>query len=181
MLTCDPPADVVTSDKRDMPAPSRRVSLTRQYHTRIQPEDVRAVHHWLGCLASAGLADAGVLLLPLRKLSTGQRARHTLAVAMHRCTQLKRSEAGGSAHAGTQLQHRCVLLVDEFGSALDAITAVSLAISSRRWAAANNIAIVVASADPRVATALKPQLEVELPVHNGFAMPRATSRARAKR
>ncbi len=181
MLTCDPPLDAGTATEGVAAAAGRAASRGRQYHTRIQPADVRAVHEWLACLASAGLADASVLLLPLHKLSTGQRARHTLAVAMHRCTRLQRWEVRSAANVGTQLQNRCVLLVDELGSALDSITAVSVAISLRRWAIANNIAIVVASADASVATALKPQLEVELPLHNGFAGPQATSRGRAKR
>lgn len=192
MLTCEPPLHLATENiadtavTGDILAMSRTVLVARQYHTRIDPADVRAVHHWLACLASAGMADAGVLLLPLHKLSAGQRARYTLAVAMHRCIALQALAASGGGGPSAQVQSSPwrVLLVDELGSALDAITAVSVAISLRRWSVANNIALVVATADPRMVSALKPQLEIELPLHSGLAAPkaisRATSRARAK-
>ena len=179
MLACDPPVDPAALQGSEGSATSRAAFAAARYHTRIQPDDVRAVHQWLACLASAGLADAGVLLMPLHKLSTGQRARHTLAVAMHRCTRLHlpaATESDGLTSSQAKLPDRRVLLVDELGSALDAITAVSVAISLRRWGAANNVVLVVATADQRIVNALKAQLEVELPLHSGPAGARGSGR-----
>src|ERR1043165_4148209 len=67
----------------------------------------------LSLLASCGLADATILDRRIHELSTGQRWRLSLALAMHRTRRL-----GSQQHA--------TLIVDEFASMLDDISAHSL-------------------------------------------------------
>ena len=83
----------------------------------------------LNTLAAAGLADARVLLTPVRNLSAGERARRMLALALH--------------HA-----QGFTLVIDEFGSTLDARTAKGVAITLGRAAQRSQTGLLIATVHP---------------------------------
>ena len=104
------------------------------------------LHEALALLGAAGLAEAALLPRPAGALSTGQRARLTIAAAMDRCTS------------------GCVLIADEFAAVLDRTTAHSLACALARWCRSHGVTLVVASAHDDTLEALRPDLLVALPL-----------------
>jgi ABC-type ATPase with predicted acetyltransferase domain len=94
-------------------------------------------------LAQAGLAEARLMLRTPGELSEGQRARLWAALAMAR------------ARPGD------TVILDEFGSTLDRIAAMSLARTLRRWAGAAQVRIVCATAHDDVLEWLAPQVLIE--------------------
>lgn len=74
---------------------------------------------WLGALARAGLAEARLFARTPGELSEGQRARLGVAMAMRRAERASKP---------------ALLLLDEFGSTLDRMTADALARTTARWA-----------------------------------------------
>jgi len=104
------------------------------------------LHHALGLLSSAGLAEAALLTRPAGALSTGQLTRLTIAAAMDRCMP------------------GCVLIVDEFAATLDRATALSLAHALARWCRRNNVTLVACSAQADTLESLSPDLLVALPL-----------------
>lgn len=123
-----------------------------------RPGDPQSDRLWLGCLVAAGLAEAGLMLLSVRRLSAGQRARHTLALAMYLCHLL----AERSRHTAGNGPPPPLLIIDEFGTGLDAPTAISLAISLRRWCATVAVRTVVATLDVALGAHLEPTITVDL-------------------
>lgn len=100
-------------------------------------------------LARAGLADLHALTARAGTLSTGQRQRLALAIAMHR--------AEASLARGT----RTALIIDEFASGLDPATAAGVAALLARFSAAcPALRIVVASNHTHLTQWLRPTHEI---------------------
>lgn len=97
-------------------------------------------------LARAGLTDAAAMVRPPRELSEGQKHRFTLALAMSRASP-------GAA-----------ILVDEFCSSLDRVTAMGVCRSVQRWARAESRALILATAHDDVVGWLDPDLAVHIPL-----------------
>ena len=116
----------------------------------------------LRLLGAAGMAEASLLPRATGALSTGQRARLTIAAAMDRC-------APG-----------CVLIVDEFAAVLDRITARSLASALAKWCRTNTVTLIVAAAQDDTLEALRPDLLVAMPLPGDRPSP-PTILARAPR
>lgn len=106
----------------------------------------------LSLLASCGLAEASILERRIHELSTGQRWRLSLALAMHRTRRL-----GAHRHA--------TLLVDEFASLLDSPSAQSLCRTLRRWITTRPIRAVCATHDDSLFDHLNPDILVFQPLH----------------
>lgn len=99
----------------------------------------------LNLLSRAGLSDAFVLLRKPGELSDGQRYRLKLAQVMamveasaplpHTPRHASAASAHRSAvsHADSQHARLVIILADEFGAALDRLTAAILARNVRRW------------------------------------------------
>lgn len=87
--------------------------------------------HALRLASACGLAEARILLTPVQSLSTGERARRLISLAVHH-------SAGG------------VLVIDEFASNLDLRTAQSLAHSLVRAAARSRTSLLLATTRPAV-------------------------------
>lgn len=109
------------------------------------PADLDQVCRWLSL---AGLNDAAVMLRKPKQLSEGQRHRLRLAQAMATAEQ---SPATWS-----------VLLIDEFGSTLDRITAKALARSIRRWVSQSNVCLVCATTHDDLLESLAPDVLVQV-------------------
>lgn len=108
-----------------------------------------SLNSWLECLARAGLAEAGLLALPIASLSDGQRWRAKLAGAMARS-----SRAPG-----------CTIMIDEFTSLLDRVTGQSVARTLGRWARSQPRArVVAATAHDDILESLAPDLVVHVPL-----------------
>ncbi|MBA4029114.1 MAG: hypothetical protein C0475_08285 [Planctomyces sp.] len=106
------------------------------------------LRQWLGCLARAGLADAWALDRPAALLSDGQRWRLSLAQAMRRAQAQRRG---------------CTLLIDEFGSSLDADTLRAVCVALRRWLTHHpTMRAVVATVHPGAVAWLRPSLRLGL-------------------
>lgn len=103
----------------------------------------------LTLLSRMGLADACRLVTPGGKLSEGERARLSVAVAFDRA-------------ARTDCR---VIIVDEFASALDTPTAESLAVSVRR-ALPPEARLVCATARDEITAPLRPDLLVYVPFND---------------
>ena len=116
----------------------------------------------LRLLGAAGLAEASLLPRAAGALSTGQRARLTIAAAMARCTP------------------GCVLIIDEFAAVLDRVTARSLASALAKWCRTNDVSLVVAAAQDDTLEALRPDLLVAMPLPGDRPSP-PTILARAPR
>lgn len=90
----------------------------------------------MGLLARAGLAEGMLLARTARELSDGQRSRLMLALAMGEAEQ--RLERGSA--------RRVTVLVDEFASSLDRVTARGVCRTLRRWVKRNRrVRVVVAT------------------------------------
>lgn len=121
----------------------------------------RSAERAMAWLARAGLADAACFLTPVDRLSDGQKARLRLAM------MLERAERGGAV--------RRAILLDEFGSALDATTARGVAGLLRRWAddsAARGRAvwIIAATVHDACARALAPDWRIGVSLEGGVAI-----------
>ena len=102
----------------------------------------------MGLLARAGLADGLLLARTARELSDGQRSRLMLALAMGEAEQ--RLERAGS--------RRVTVLVDEFASNLDRVTARGVCRTLRRWVNRNRrVRVVVATSHADVRAWLSPE------------------------
>ena len=116
---------------------------------RRGPCDRRSVIEWFGgelngsmkALALAGLAEAAVLVTPVRVLSAGQ--RHRLDIA--RCARRAARSSG-------------TLIIDEFCSLLDSVTAEGVSGCLRRMIAGTRGRAVVATAREEVAHSLRPDV-----------------------
>lgn len=107
----------------------------------------------LSVLAWAGLADAKLLARRACELSEGQGHRYAVARAMARAGQLSRGRAGG-----------ITVLIDEFASTLDRVTARGLAATVRRWVQdRGDVRLVCATAHDDVMEWLGPSLLVYQP------------------
>jgi len=103
----------------------------------------------LATLARAGLGEPRLLARTPGELSEGQRARLRVADAMDAC----RADAGGV---------RTVVL-DEFASVLDRVTARSVAVSVRRWVSRTpGVRVVCASAHDDLGRWLAPDRTIRL-------------------
>jgi ABC-type ATPase with predicted acetyltransferase domain len=97
-------------------------------------------------LARAGLAEGEAMVRRSDELSEGQRHRFAVALAM---------DGAGPSRP---------VLIDEFGSTLDRLTACSLARASARWARAEGFALLAASAHDDLTPWLAPDLTVHVPL-----------------
>lgn len=104
----------------------------------------------LACLARAGLAEAAILAAHPRNLSDGQRFRLLLALAMHRALNQR---------------PRPMLLIDEFCSTLDRITARNIARTFHRWIKAERLRAICATANDDILETLAPDTLVYQPLH----------------
>ncbi len=93
-------------------------------------------------LAMSGLAEPRLWAMPANTLSTGQRARLELAVAIHR------------AKPGD------VVLADEFCTPLDRVCAASVCATVRRWVHQKQIHFIAASAHEDLAAMLAPTVQI---------------------
>ncbi|MDI1290791.1 MAG: AAA family ATPase [bacterium] len=87
--------------------------------------------HALRLASASGLAEARLLLTPVHHLSTGERARRLIALALHHAN-------GG------------ILVIDEFASNLDVRTARSLAHALTRAASRAGISLLIATTRPSI-------------------------------
>jgi len=105
---------------------------------------LKDVLHWLNL---AGLNDAFVMLRDPSELSAGQRYRLKLAHAM---ASAQRRSAPWS-----------VVLADEFGAALDRMTAQAVARGVRKWATREGMCVVIATTHDDLLEALYPDVLIE--------------------
>lgn len=113
-----------------------------------------SLHGALGVLARAGLADATLLALAPASISDGQQWRLRLALAMARCSNEHETPASPGDSCDT-------LLIDEFTSPLDRVTACCVARTLRKWVFSRRCArVVCASAHDDVLAALAPDVLV---------------------
>jgi len=111
-------------------------------------DDAASLEEVCRWLSLAGLNDAAVMLRRPGELSEGQRYRLRLAQAIGAA---ERRAEGWS-----------VLLVDEFGSALDRTTAHALARCVRRWVSRSGVCLVAATAHDDLLEPLEPDVLIEL-------------------
>lgn len=105
----------------------------------------------LALLARAGLADATLYGRRADQLSAGERFRLWVALGM------ARAESSGERGSAT-------LLIDEFGSLLDPLTAAGVARTLRRWTSASRVRVVCASPHNSLMEALGPDVLVYQPL-----------------
>jgi GNAT superfamily N-acetyltransferase len=100
-------------------------------------------------LSACGLAEAALAVRPVGSLSEGERARLDLATA------LARTERRGDRETW--------VLLDEFASVLDRVTAAGVAATVRRWARRDGrVRVVAATAHADMARLLGPDRIIEL-------------------
>ncbi len=113
----------------------------------------------LRLLSMAGLNDAFVMLRRPGELSDGQRARFALAEAM---AKVERSTAEQKKEDATDADGpRAVVLADEFGAALDRVTAKVVARNVAKWARRSGVCLVAATTHDDLLEALRPEVLVE--------------------
>lgn len=101
----------------------------------------------LGLLAAAGLAEPKLWARSTAELSEGQRLRLGIALAMQ--------------HADRRTH--TLLVIDEFGSALDRPTAYGVARTVRRWASTTpGVRVLCATAHDDLGDALRPDMLINL-------------------
>jgi uncharacterized protein len=108
----------------------------------------------LGILSRVGLAEAHCYLAPARHLSAGQRWRLQLALAL-----AGRSNASAEADPtqSTQSRVRQCLVVDEFASLLDSLTATIVArVLRRSISVSSNLCAIIATGRENIVRALSP-------------------------
>ena len=118
------------------------------------PEDRGDPASVLAALARAGLSDAWLMARPPAALSAGQRHRLDLAAMFLQAQRL-------AARTDAATASLPVLLLDEFGSNLDRLTATTLAMAVRRWVDRLPVAVVVATAHDDLLEALRPDVLLE--------------------
>lgn len=102
----------------------------------------------LRSLAAAGLAEPRLWARSVAELSDGQRLRLGLALAMAR----------------THCRARSLVVLDEFCSTLDRVTARGVARTLRRWASGHpGVLVVCATAHDDLASSLLPDLALQAP------------------
>ncbi|MGP1345104.1 MAG: hypothetical protein ACTS3F_00365 [Phycisphaerales bacterium] len=101
-------------------------------------------------LARFGLADAGAITTPTRRLSAGQRARLTIALLI----------AAATAHIDPK--RRPLIIIDEFGATLDDLTAIPIARALAHAAERHTLRIALATHRPRILPHLRPCTILEL-------------------
>ncbi|RNC80406.1 MAG: hypothetical protein ED559_00910 [Phycisphaera sp.] len=99
-------------------------------------------------LAASGLADAHQLVTPANRLSVGQQARLSLALALHHAAQLGKP---------------CTIIADEFASPLDRTTAASLGSCLRRHIE-EPIRLIAAAAHDDLIELLAPDVLLYTPI-----------------
>jgi ABC-type ATPase with predicted acetyltransferase domain len=102
----------------------------------------------IASLARAGLGEPALFARTPRELSEGERFRLRLALALHEAQADPGSEP--------------LLLIDEFASTLDRVTARTLCLCLKRWAARHLVRVVCATAHDDVAPWLAPDLHFAL-------------------
>jgi ABC-type ATPase with predicted acetyltransferase domain len=110
----------------------------------------------LALLSRAGLADATLLSLPPRHLSEGQRHRLATALAMEACVPSRGNRPIRST--GVPPTPTSLLLLDEFASTLDSLTAAAFARTLRRWVRAAPVRLIAATARDEILDYLAPDL-----------------------
>lgn len=93
----------------------------------------RPLDQTLRLLSLAGLNDAFVMLRTPAELSDGQRYRFRLAQAMAEVQDGLEQSAPSNSSSSAQPELRALLIADEFGAALDRITAATLARNLRKF------------------------------------------------
>jgi hypothetical protein len=112
----------------------------------------------LRLLARAGLADATVFALSPSQLSDGQRWRLTLALAMAEAERVAHHRGGQAATT--------TLILDEFASTLDRLSARCIARALARWTRARaRVRTVCASAHDDLLEPLAPAVLVRQPLN----------------
>lgn len=113
----------------------------------------------ISLLARVGLAEPRLFGLRVSELSAGQRARYGLALAIRDALEArKRAGPGG----------RVWVLVDEFGSGLDVVTARGVASAMARVVRRHaGVRLVVCVHDERTLAWLEPDARVELMLEGG--------------
>jgi ABC-type transport system involved in cytochrome bd biosynthesis fused ATPase/permease subunit len=112
---------------------------------------------WLTQLARAGLADAALLPVRACDLSAGQHARLLVARAMLRLTP--RAPATPATPATpAKAGPSPTLIIDEYASTLDVLTARLLTVSLSRWSRRAGVRVIVASVRDELAPALQRDL-----------------------
>lgn len=146
-----------------------------------------SVDEAMSLLARVGLAEAWLFARRYGQLSEGQKHRAMIALAMARSLHPARAASG--LHARPPLQPRAIL-IDEFTSSLDRLTALALARSLRRaidhqrtalessstGARARTPALVLATAHEDIVEELAPDVLVRVPL-----MPRGAADVRVVR
>lgn len=102
----------------------------------------------LGVLAGAGLGEARLWARASGELSDGQRARLGVALA--------------AARVGPRGTSPALLVLDEFCSTLDRVTARCVARTLRRWAGGSLCRVVCATAHDDLVADLSPDLHLDL-------------------
>ena len=117
-------------------------------------------------LSLAGLADAFVMLRSARELSDGQRYRFALA----RVIDFVESKAGKKNEGGiTGTEGLIVILADEFGAALDRLSAAMIARNIRKWVSGkSNILFIAATTHDDFLEALDPDVLIYKPLGDGI-------------
>jgi len=117
-------------------------------------------------LSLAGLADAFVMLRSAHELSDGQRYRFALA----RVIDYVESKAGKKKDGGvTGTEELIVILADEFGAALDRLSAAMIARNIRKWVSGRrNILFIAATTHDDLLEALQPDLLIYKPLGDGI-------------
>lgn len=91
----------------------------------------------MGALTRAGLGDARCFLAPANQLSTGQQARLRLLLAMAKDSGARILDSV-SSNWPPNPEPRTLLLLDEFASSIDDVTARGITTMLRRWARAGH-------------------------------------------
>ncbi len=103
----------------------------------------------LEILSKCGLAEATAMITPPSQLSGGQRHRLGIAVAISRARQRNQPT---------------LVIVDEFASSLDTITAVNLSRKIRKLITDSDLGLLVATARPELLAALRPDRVLTKPL-----------------
>lgn len=134
---------------RDISRPARRASsVIDVIARRLSGSMERRVGAAMTLLACAGLGEAAIATAPTATLSEGQSFRLALAMAM--------------ADAQSNPQRAGTLLVDEFCSTLDPLTAANICRTLHRWTAKTGIRAFIASARDELMDWLAPHVLVHL-------------------
>jgi len=134
-------------------------ALSRTFVRVETPEHVRqlrgraidAIHaaNAVHLLIAAGLADARLMVTPIAHLSDGERARLAIARAMTRALRSRTNTT---------------LVIDEFASSLDLLTAHALAATLARWVRrSHTVRMVIATNRHELRATLNAELTVDLP------------------